>query len=54
MNTQEGKANKVLDFVCQISGEAELPIRTAFELGQSLNRFFNKLEQVNGTEPPAA
>ncbi len=55
MNTQEGKANKVLNFVCQISGEAELPVRTAFELAQSLNRLFDKLEKSGESpEPPEA
>ena len=44
MKTQE-KINQVLDYVCSLTGEAEMPVRTSFELAASLQRFFKALEQ---------
>lgn len=43
MNT-EAKVNDALNYICKISGEAALPVRTSFELTQALNCFFSKLE----------
>ncbi|MEM9424828.1 MAG: hypothetical protein AAF975_08595 [Spirochaetota bacterium] len=44
MNTEE-KVGQVLEFVCEMSGEPELPVRLSFELAVSLQRFFAKLEE---------
>ena len=49
MNTQK-KINQVLDYVCSLTGETEMPVRTSFELAASLQRFFKALEQKEQKE----